>query len=153
MNIAFFLTPKSELMTIEEHMTIRQALETMEYHRYTQVCVLDRHGKYIDALSEGDFLWYLKHKDGLVFKDTEKETVEKIPSYRTTKSVSIDSDIESLIELAASQSFVPVVDDQNVFIGIIKRSDILNYCIKKIGFKGPSNRSAYISMDADSSLS
>lgn len=142
MNIAFFLTPKSELVTIEQHMTIRQALELMEFHRYTQVCVLDRHGKYIDALSEGDILWYLKHKEGLMFRDTEKESIEKVKRYREAKPVSINSNIESLIELSVVQSFVPVVDDQNVFIGIIRRSDIINYCLKKMGFKGTDERSA-----------
>ena len=36
--------------------------------------------------------------------------------------------MDSLIELAGMQSFVPVVDDGDIFIGIIKRSDIINYC-------------------------
>ncbi len=142
MNIAFFLTPKSELVTMEKSMTIRQALELMEFHRYTQVCVIDRHGKYVDALSEGDLLWHLKHKEGIILRDTEKETIDKVKRYREAKPVSINSDIESLIELSVTQSFVPVVDDQNVFIGIIKRSDIINYCIKKMGFKKTDERIA-----------
>lgn len=142
MNIAFFLTPKSELVFIEKHITIRQALETMEYHRYTQVCVIDKHGRYVDALSEGDLLWHLKHKEGLMFKDTEKESIDKVKRYRETKPVLISSDIESLIELSVSQSFVPVVDDQGIFIGIIKRSDIINYCMKKMGYKGNDERIA-----------
>lgn len=142
MNIAFFLTPKSELVTIEKHMTIRQALEMMEFHRYTQVCVIDKHGKYVDALSEGDLLWHLKHKEGLIFKDTEKESIENVKRYREAKPVSINSNIESLIELSAVQSFVPVVDDQNVFIGIIRRSDIINFCMKKMGYKVTDEKSA-----------
>ncbi|MGL5354218.1 MAG: CBS domain-containing protein, partial [Clostridium sp.] len=28
--------------------------------------------------------------------------------------------------------FVPVVDDDGIFIGIIKRSDIINYCYNQI---------------------
>ncbi len=36
--------------------------------------------------------------------------------------------MEDLILLAKNQNFVPVVDDQGIFIGIIKRSDIINYC-------------------------
>ena len=48
------------------------------------------------------------------------------------KSVSINSDIESLINLAINQNFVPVTDDNGIFIGIIKRSDIINYCFNEI---------------------
>ncbi|PKM49449.1 MAG: CBS domain-containing protein [Firmicutes bacterium HGW-Firmicutes-7] len=142
MNIAFFLTPKSELVTLEQHITIRQAMEIMEYHRYTSVSVIDKKGRYIDALSEGDILWHLKHKEGLIFKHTEKESIDTIKRYRPTLSVSINSDIESLIELSVTQSFIPVVDDQNVFIGIIKRSDIIHYCIDKLEIKETGERIA-----------
>lgn len=130
MNIAFFLTPKSELVIVEESMTIRQAMEKMEHHRYTAIPVIDRQGKYVDTLSEGDILWHLKGKEGVMFKDTEKETVSDIKKYRKAKAVEINANIESLFELAAVQSFVPVVDDQNVFIGIIKRGDILQYSLQ-----------------------
>lgn len=142
MNIAFFLTPKSEIVILQKHMTIRQAMEIMEYHRYTAVPVIDHKGHYVGTLSEGDILWHLKHKQGLIFKDTERESIDTIKSHRPTKSVSINSDIESLIELSAIQSFIPVVDDQKVFIGIIKRSDVIQYCIKKLGLKDPDERIA-----------
>ena len=33
MNIAFFLTPKSEVVYLSKRMTLRQAMEKMEYHR------------------------------------------------------------------------------------------------------------------------
>ncbi|MFR2266605.1 MAG: CBS domain-containing protein, partial [Clostridium sp.] len=33
---------------------------------------------------------------------------------------------------ATTQNFVPVVDDEGIFIGIIKRSDIINYCYNLI---------------------
>jgi CBS domain-containing protein len=131
-NIAFFLTPKKDSVTLDSQMTIRQALEKMEYHRFTAVPVIDSKGRYRYTLSEGDILWHLKHKNINIFKDTEKESIKKIKRHRDSKSVSINSDIESLVELAKAQSFIPVVDDQNIFIGIIKRSDIINYCIGKL---------------------
>ena len=46
----------------------------------------------------------------------------------SNKSVLINATIESLISLAKNQNFVPVIDDNGVFIGIIKRSDIITYC-------------------------
>jgi len=38
--------------------------------------------------------------------------------------------MEDLISLAKTQNFVPVVDDMNRFIGIVRRSDIIDYCEK-----------------------
>ncbi|MNT99389.1 hypothetical protein D3C72_2422220 [compost metagenome] len=44
--------------------------------------------------------------------------------------MSIDADMEDLINLAKVQNFVPVVDDMNRFIGIVRRSQIIEYCEK-----------------------
>lgn len=131
MNIAFFLTPKSELVVLEENMTVRQAMEKMEYHRFTAMPLINSRGKYVGSLSEGDMLWYLKNKDGILLQDTEKELVGSVKRYRHIYPVEISSDMEALYELAAVQSFVPIVDDQNIFIGIIKRGEILKYFLQK----------------------
>ena len=40
--------------------------------------------------------------------------------------------MEDLIERAAGQNFVPVVDDQEKFIGIITRRDIILYCYQEL---------------------
>ena len=37
MNILFFLRPKSEVAYIYDYHTLRQALEIMEYHKYSSV--------------------------------------------------------------------------------------------------------------------
>ncbi|WP_105618710.1 CBS domain-containing protein [Vallitalea okinawensis] len=127
MNIAFFLTPKSEVIYLKKNMTMRQALEKMEYHRYTSVAVIDDDGRYDGTITEGDLLWLMKNNTDLTFKDTSKIKLDDVPRHRSNTAVSINADIESLVELASCQNFVPVVDDNGVFIGIIKRSDIINY--------------------------
>ena len=40
------------------------------------------------------------------------------------------ADLENLIDRAMEQNFVPVVDDQQNFIGIITRREIISYCYK-----------------------
>ena len=40
--------------------------------------------------------------------------------------------MEDLIERAMEQNFVPVVDDDDRFIGIITRRDIIGYCYNKM---------------------
>ena len=48
------------------------------------------------------------------------------------RPVSADSNMEDLMEKAMDQNFVPVIDDQQNFIGIITRKDIIGYCYEKI---------------------
>ena len=132
MNIAFFLTPKNEVVCENIESTMRQVIEKMEHHGYTAIPLIDKHGKYVGTLTEGDLLWKLKNTMNLNFRNTETVKVKDIPRRVRHKSVTISEDIESLINLAVSQNFVPVVDDEGIFIGIIKRSDIINYCYKEL---------------------
>lgn len=132
MNIAFFLLPKSEVIVLDQDATIRQALEKMEYHGYTAVPVIDQEGRYVNTLTEGDILWKIKHTKGLDFSTTSRHYIRDIARTRDIKSVSINSDMMDLLELAKGQNFVPVVDDQNVFIGIVRRSEIISYYFDQI---------------------
>lgn len=94
--------------------------------------LIDKSGKYVGTLTEGDLLWKLKNTPELTFRNTECVKVSDIPRKIKHKSVSINADVESIINLATTQNFVPVVDDEGIFIGIIKRSDIINYCYNLI---------------------
>lgn len=133
MNIAFFLTPKNEVVCENIEVTMRQVMEKMEHHGYTAIPLINKEGKYVGTLTEGDLLWKLKNTPDLNFKNTESVKVKDIKRRVVHKSVSITSNIESLISLAINQNFVPVVDDNGIFIGIIKRSDIINYCFNELG--------------------
>lgn len=61
MNILFFITPKSEIAYIYEDDSIRQALEKMEYHKFSAVPLLTRDGRYVGTITEGDMLLSLIH--------------------------------------------------------------------------------------------
>lgn len=132
MNIAFFLTPKQEVICENINSTMRQALERMEFHSYTAVPIIDDKGKYVGTLTEGDLLWKLKNSPTISFENANKVKISEIPLRIINKPVSINADIENIISLAINQNFVPVVDDKGIFIGIIKRSDIIEYCYKKM---------------------
>jgi predicted transcriptional regulator len=127
MNIAFFLTPKSEVIYENINSSMRQVLERMEFHRYTAVPIIDDKGRYVGTITEGDLLWKLKSTLGLNIKDTCSIRVSDIERRTVNKPVSINADMENLLSLAVNQNFVPVTDDEGIFIGIIKRSDIINY--------------------------
>lgn len=132
MNILFFLTPKSEVAYIYDDQTLRQALEIMEYHRYTAVPVINKLGKYIGTITEGDMLWGIKNQYNLSLKGAEHMPVTTIPRRSDNHPVSIDATMEDMIDKALNQNFVPVVDDQENFIGIITRKDIIRYCYERL---------------------
>lgn len=141
MNIAFFLLPKSEVAAVTLDSTLRQTLERMEFHRYTAVPVLGKDGGYVGTVTEGDLLWYMKNSAGKVtFENASKYLLKDVPLRMNNKPVSIDADMEDLINLAKVQNFVPVVDDRNHFIGIVRRSQIIEYC-EKFVVKTPDSSS------------
>lgn len=131
MNILFFLTPKSEVAYVQNDDTLRQVLEKIEYHKYTAIPMLNKNGKYVGTVTEGDLLRIIKEKYMLNLKDAESCAISRVPLRWKYQPVSIDCNMEDLIEVAMKQNFVPVVDDQDNFIGIIRRSDIIRYCYHK----------------------
>ena len=132
MNVAFFLIPKKEVVCLTTKTTLRQALERMERHSYTAVPLVDESGRYAGTITEGDLLWKLKSNPGMNLADLEKNTLQEIASRTVNKPVRIDSRIVDLLTLASEQNFVPVVDDQDVFIGIVRRREIIEYCAELI---------------------
>jgi len=131
MNIAFFLVPKREVIYMPKNSTMRQALEKMEYHRYTAVPLIDEQGKYAGTITEGDLLWKMKNTPGLTFIDTEQVMIKDIPLRMSNTTVRVNTEMEGLLSLAIVQNFVPVVDDSDIFIGIIRRREIIEYYAKR----------------------
>lgn len=140
MNILRFLTPKSNVVYLYSDYTLRQAIEKMEYHRYTAVPVIDRNGEYKDILTEGDVLWSLKNECNLDLKAAEQTPLSQVHRHSHKDPIGVNADIEDLKNLAVNQNFVPVIDDTGVFIGIVTRKDILQYCFDKIEQMGSEEK-------------
>ena len=131
MNILFFLKPKSEVAFIYDYSTLRQVLETMEYHKYASIPMLNRKGEYTGTITEGDLLWGIKKYTNLNLKEAENIFIQDFPRKADYEAVSADSDMEDLIRKAMNQNFVPVIDDNGIFIGIVTRKDIIEFCYKE----------------------
>ena len=131
MNILFFLKPKSEVAFIYDYSTLRQVLETMEFHKYASIPMLNKAGEYVGTMTEGDILWGIKKYTNLNLKEAETIFIQDFPRKADYEAVSADADMEDLLQKAMNQNFVPVLDDQKCFIGIITRKDIIQYFYKK----------------------
>lgn len=127
MNIITLLTPKEETFYLDSKSTIRQALEKFDYYKFTVVPLIDKKGRYITTLSEGDVLRYIKNNCNFDLDVAETQTVDTIEKYRPFKALDISSSIQEVIQLAIDQNFIPMVDDRGMYIGIIKRKGIIKY--------------------------
>lgn len=136
MNIAFFLLPKDEVIFLSPRSTMRQALERMEYHRYSAVPLVDHEGRYVGTITEGDLLWKIKNTPGLSFENTHQVKLSEVEQHKQNQAVNIDADMGDMINLSLEQNFVPVVDDNGIFIGIVRRKEIIEYCAELL--KKPS---------------
>ena len=127
MNVLFFLTPKSQVKFIDDTMSVRQALEVMDYYRYSTIPLLTKDGKLVGTISEGDLLFYLKNHPFKELSDFDDHKVLEVKRHKDYLPIKVDIEMSDLISNAVNQNFVPVIDDQMNFIGIVTRKSIINY--------------------------
>ncbi|MEI9938301.1 MAG: CBS domain-containing protein [Pseudomonadota bacterium] len=133
MNIAFFLTPKSEVVWVSASGSVEQALERMKPNGFSAVPILDDDGCYAGTLSTSDLMWYLLDSGENWQEKARATSLLSVPRRLQDSPVHIDAAIPTLIARIVSQSFVPVVDDREVFIGIVRRRPIIEFCARLAG--------------------
>ena len=126
MNVLRFLTPKIEVEYINIDSTVRQGLEKMKFHGYAAIPVIDDEGRYVGTVTEGDFLWALYNNNNPDLKKLEKTELRTIIR-RDYQAVQASASMDEILTRVYYQNFVPVVDDRGVFIGLIKRKDIIRH--------------------------
>ena len=120
--------PKKDVIYMKDNSTIRQAFERMKYHRYAAIPIINEDGKYVGTLTEDDLFLKMKNTPGLTFMNTEKTPLSEIARHTKNTPVSINAQMEDLVARAAEQDFIPVIDDSGIFIGIIRRCELIRYC-------------------------
>lgn len=125
MNVLFFLKPKSEVDYIYNTDTVKQALEVMGEHNYTAVPIINRMGKLAGTITDRDIVQYMLGNSHLSMDDIQDMPIRMIKRNRDNIPVNANANIEDMMSKALTQNFVPVVDDDNKFIGIITRKDIM----------------------------
>ena len=98
----------------------------------SSIPIINKDGKYVGTITEGDLLWTIKNELSLDLRAIEDIPITDVKRRKDNRPVSIDANIEDLISKSMNQNFVPVVDDKDTFIGIIKRRDLIEYCYDKI---------------------
>ena len=126
MNIIRFLHRKTdEHCTLYDYKTVRQALCFMRSHGYTEMPVINQDGAYLGVVGEGDFLWHIIDCGGFdAVKDDKIIDVLRNGMVPALKITATDEELQKAIEHC---SFIPIVDDRDVFVGIVYREDVLQY--------------------------
>ena len=64
-----------------------------------------------------------KSLEHIELHELEHLRIEEVPRHRDYEAITINDEMESILSRASEQNFVPVVDDQNIFIGLVRRRD------------------------------
>lgn len=132
MNLFYLLKPKTTVAYLNKANTIRQGLEKMKAHGYTAIPVIDENnGEYIGTVSEGDFLWHMLEYDMSDQRTLEKYSIIDIVNEERNRPVKTNVTMDDLLLHVMDQNFVPVIDDRNIFIGIVTRKDVIKYFYEK----------------------
>ncbi|MBQ4563296.1 MAG: CBS domain-containing protein [Lachnospiraceae bacterium] len=131
MNIAKIMIPKVCTAFLREDNTIRQGLETMTYHGYTALPVLDPNQHYVGSITEGDFLRYMMEKGTTDKRALEQDHISDILRRDFCPALSMDSDDQTILSAILNQNFVPIVDSRNVLCGILTRRGVISHLAEK----------------------
>lgn len=134
MNIAYFLTPKQDTAYLYIDYTLRQALEKMRAHGYTQIPVISRNGQYIDIVTEGDFLWYMLGRGDVSMLNAEDLKLSDVLNRtraRPFQCARITATVDEIVALVMNQNFLPVTDDDGSYIGIVTRRSIIRHFVSE----------------------
>lgn len=119
MNLGFFLTPVAQVVCLEAHLSVEQAVDRLREHRYTAVPLLDDEARYLGTLTSADLLAHLA--------EGRAGTLAEVDRSVSNQAVGIDTDVQSLFRVVVDQNFVPVVDSRGVLMGIVTRKAILTH--------------------------
>ena len=122
------IIPKNKVEFLYNDITIGDALRKIGKKKFNTVPVLERNSeRYLYSLSAGDILFEIIKRDDV--ESTKKEFLSTVTIDRLIVPSHKDTNIVDLADLAISQNFVPIVDNQGIFLGIVTRRAILDYFI------------------------
>jgi CBS domain-containing protein len=145
-----------QVYTASPSTTVKELIALLEKYRIGGVPVVDKEGKLLGMISDGDIVRYLSPQDYKVFvayyyasyvqeaqkiedvlRDKMNTPIENIMVKKHLQTVAPDDDFEHAIRLLSKHHFkkLPVVNGAGRVVGVISRGDIIHNLSKTI-FKG-----------------
>ncbi|MDE6026263.1 MAG: CBS domain-containing protein, partial [Lachnospiraceae bacterium] len=116
MNIFNILIPKQDLTYLNGNDTMDKAVEFLMASGFSAVPVIDESGRLEGVVSEGDFLRVVMAHG---CEELATMTVRDIVHLSVDDYVFNSTETEKIMEKILDRNFLAVIDDRNIFIGII----------------------------------
>lgn len=127
MNILFLLTPKKDVDYINEDASLLKTIQKFDENNYSAIPIISKEGKYIGTVSSGDLLGCVRDNFNLSLKDAADLPLRSVRRIKDNRAVKADCKFEVVLDAILSQNFVPVVDDEDNFIGIVTRKEVIKW--------------------------
>ncbi len=124
-NHLFYLLPKSDTIFLTNNDSFQQAYNLFFLTNYTALPVINKKGHYVGTICEGDLLRILSLSLTNSEIDLSKLKIKDIAFKTKTEPARINESFERLVELALEQNFIPIIDDHDTFIGILRRQELI----------------------------
>lgn len=134
-NHLFYLLPKSETVFLTNTDSFNQAYNMFVITNYTALPVINKKGQYVGTICEGDLLRALSLSLTHPEIDLDAFEIKDIDFKINLEVARVNESYEHLVELAVKQNFIPLVDDQGIFIGILRRQELIKELIKFLSDK------------------
>ncbi|MFC4075600.1 HPP family protein [Salinithrix halophila] len=115
------MTPREELVTVTPDCTITEVIRRMKLHALDSVPVVDQHDRFLGLTGYGRILKSLLRQENpssISLLQQVADAVEKM------EPVSVDGDFEEVLPVIVRYPFVPITDEDGIFLGIAKISNI-----------------------------
>jgi CBS domain-containing protein len=136
MKITQLLSPMTNVSWISVTDTVRDAFDHLETYDVSAAPVLDWSGRYLGTVTEADLRRHVASNEKTAALATPLSAVER---RSRNVAVTVDREVESLVEQALGHRFIPVVDDCGRLLGIVDRRRILGV-VGVVGPDGPVKR-------------
>lgn len=106
---------------------------------YSKIPVLDKGNRFIGLLSLNDVVSKMMNIDGIDINNLSKYSVADVVDTEIA-TVKENCDLEDIMHLLVDAAFIPVLDDEGVFKGIVTRREILkavNHTFHELDKKHP----------------
>lgn len=119
-----FIVPAENVATLLYNHPLEHALLILSKVGYAKIPVLDSEDHLVGLIGLADIVNKMMGLTGFEYHLLEGLTVADVMEVNVP-TVSEASDLEDILHLLVDGSFLPVVDEENVFEGIITRKEIL----------------------------
>ena len=137
MNILAYLTPKNGVDFIKDSATLFKTLQVMQKRNHSAIPIIDNTGRYVGTITARDILGCIAENFDLSLRTSAKFPIRNVKRTNDYKAISAHARFDDLVGHAVEQNFVPVVDDDEKFIGIVTRKEILTWMHEQYKIEHP----------------